>query len=187
MKVRIKKYFNKNITQIFPKKFLDNRGFFMETFQKKIFNDLGIKDNFKQENISFSKNKNTFRGIHFQTYPKAQSKLVTVLSGEILDIIIDLRFRSKTFGKSITINLGADKMSMLYIPSGFGHGFLTLKKNTLVSYKVSEYYSPKNEKTLSIKDNKININLGISKNKLIMSEKDKKGLKLEEIKKIRFK
>ena len=78
-------------------------------------------------------------------------------------------------------------MSMLYIPSGFGHGFLTLKKNTLVSYKVSEYYSPKNEKTLSIKDNKININFEISKNKLIMSEKDKKGLKLEEIKKIRNK
>ena len=187
MKIKLKKYFNKNIIQIFPKQFLDNRGFFMETFQKKIFKNMGINDNFKKENFSFSKNKNTFRGIHFQTYPMAQSKLVTVLSGEIIDIVVDLRFNSKTFGRSIKIKLGSDKMSMLYIPAGFGHGFLTIKKDTLVSYKVSEYYSPKHEKTLSINDSKINIRLGISRDKLILSKKDKNGLKLHEIQKIKLK
>ena len=187
MNIGIKNYFNNNIIQIFPNKIVDTRGFFIESFHKNLLSNYGIKENFKQENISVSKKKYTFRGIHFQLYPMAQSKLVSVLNGEILDIIVDLRPKSKTFGKSIKIKMSSDKISLLYVPRGFGHGFLTLKNNTLVKYKVSEYYSPKNEKTLSINDNTLKIRLGISKKLLIMSKKDKNGLKLEDLNNIRFK
>ena len=158
----------------------------MEYYHKNNYKNYGINENFKQENISYSKKKYTFRGIHFQTYPKAQSKLITVLSGEIIDIIVDLRKNSKTFGKSIKILMNSKTISLLYIPKGFGHGFLTLKNETLIGYKVSNYYSPKNEKTLSINDDKIKINLGVNKNKLIMSKKDMNGLKLENLSNIRF-
>ena len=187
MNASIKKYFNNSVLEINPKKYLDERGYFMEFYHNNFLTKIGLKDKFKQENISFSKKKYTFRGLHFQTYPKSQAKLISVLNGKIIDIIVDLRPTSKTYGNHIKVVLDSKKIKLLYIPIGFAHGFITLEDNTLVSYKVSNYYSPKHEKTLSVFDKKLKISLGVSKKNLILSKKDINGLEIKELSKSKFK
>ena len=186
MKGVVKKYFGNSIIEVNPDKYSDKRGYFMELYRNNFLKKNGISEKFKQENISLSKKKYTFRGLHFQTYPKSQSKLVSVLNGKIIDIIVDLRRFSKTYGRHIKIKLDSKNIKLLYIPVGFAHGFLTLENNTVVSYKVSEYYSPKNEKTLSILDKNLKINLGVSKNKLIISNKDLNGIEINRLINIKF-
>ena len=158
----------------------DNRGYFAEIYNKRALNKVGIKSNFVQDNQSLSKNKYTFRGIHLQLNPFRQAKLIRVVNGSIIDFIVDLRIRSETFGKNIQIKLNNNKI--LFIPEGFGHGFLTLEKNTLINYKVSKFYSKENSKTILFndKDIKLNIKKNII-NKIILSKSDKFGLSLEEL------
>lgn len=187
MNASIKKYFGKSVLEIKPTKYSDNRGYFMEFYHNNFFKKIGLFDIFTQENISYSKKKYTFRGLHFQTYPKSQSKLISVISGKIVDVIVDLRKFSKTYGKHIKITLDSKNIKLIYIPAGFAHGFLTLENNTVVSYKVSEYYSPKHEETLSIFDKKLKIKLGLSKSKLILSDKDLNGSELNNFSNIKFK
>jgi len=161
----------KGVLIIQTKLFKDNRGYFTESYNLKKFKKLNIKTTL-QDNVSFNKKKYTFRGLHYQIKPFAQSKLIRVDQGEILDFILDLRPRSKTFLKMITIKLSEKDQKQIYIPKGLAHGYLTLKPNTKVHYKVDEYYSPKHEQGINIKDPKLKFNK-INVNKFILNKKDK--------------
>lgn len=127
---------------ITPRKFGDNRGWFSETFNERRERDTGIHDQFVQDNQSYSRDLGTLRGIHFQAPPHAQAKLVRCLRGRILDIAVDLRKGSPTFGNYVSAELSEENGSQLYIPVGFGHAFVTLESNCEVAYKVSDYYAP---------------------------------------------
>lgn len=181
----IKKIFN-GIIVFQTDLFEDKRGSFTESFNKKTFEKKILKQkiNFVQDNISISK-KNVFRGFHFQTKPFAQGKLVKVLKGEILDIVIDLRRRSKYFGKNFQIKLNDLNNYQIWIPEGFAHGFISLKDNTKVMYKTTNYYQPKCERTLVYNDSNIQMNF-LNKLKLYISKKDLIGLNILEIKKKKF-
>jgi len=153
----------------------DNRGFFMETFQKEKYKSLGINNCFVQDNLSFSALKGTLRGIHFQNNPKSQAKLVSCIKGCIVDVAVDLRKGSPTYKKWIATELSEDNHRQLYIPQGFGHGFLTLTDNVMFSYKVDNYYSKENDRGIIYNDPEINIDWISLLNgiKPILSEKDK--------------
>ena len=120
----------------------DERGFFVETFNHKVFAGSGIDTGFVQDNYSFSRGKGVLRGLHFQYPPHAQTKLVAVMTGSVYDVIVDLRKDSPTFLKWTGIELKSDDMTMLYVPKGFAHGFCTLQENTRVLYKVDAHYAP---------------------------------------------
>ena len=166
------------VVEITQKEFQDDRGSFMESFNSKQFNN-SLKNNitFVQDNLSISK-KGVFRGLHFQ-YEFPQAKLVSVLSGEILDIVVDLRKSSKTFGDWCTFEISSKNNKQIFIPEGFAHGFLALQDDTKVFYKVSEFWNPKDEFTLKYNDKKINIELPFEP--ILISEKDKNGLSFDEI------
>ena len=166
------------IVEITQKEFQDDRGSFMESFNSKQFNN-SLKKNitFVQDNLSISK-KGVFRGLHFQ-YEFPQAKLVSVLSGEILDIVVDLRKFSKTFGDWCTYEISSKNNKQIFIPEGFAHGFLALQDDTKVFYKVSDFWNPKDEFTLKYNDKKINIELPFEP--ILISEKDKNGLSFDEI------
>ena len=162
----------KGVLIIQTKLFKDNRGYFIESYNLKKFKKLSIKTTL-QDNVSYNKKKYTFRGLHYQIKPFAQSKLIRVDQGEIFDFILDLRPRSKTFLSMITIKLSEKDQKQIYIPKGIAHGYLTLKPNTKVHYKVDEYYSPKHERGINIKDPKLKFNK-INIDKFILNKKDKK-------------
>ena len=166
------------IVEITQKEFQDDRGSFMESFNSKHFNN-SLKNNitFVQDNLSISK-KGVFRGLHFQ-YEFPQAKLVSVLSGEILDIVVDLRKSSKTFGDWCSFEISNKNNKQIFIPEGFAHGFLALQDDTKVFYKVSEFWNPNDEFTLKYNDKKINIELPFEP--ILISEKDKNGLSFDEI------
>ena len=166
------------IVEITQKEFQDDRGSFMESFNSKHFNN-SLKNNitFVQDNLSISK-KGVFRGLHFQ-YEFPQAKLVSVLSGEILDIVVDLRKSSETFGDWCTFEISSKNNKQIFIPEGFAHGFLALQDDTKVFYKVSDFWNPKDEFTLKYNDKKINIELPFEP--ILISEKDKNGLSFDEI------
>ncbi len=161
----------------------DERGFFSELYNKKIMNEIGINEIFVQDNLSFSKNKGTLRGLHFQTPPKAQSKLLRVVSGEIIDYFIDLRKESKTFEQHGSIKL-IDDSGWLYIPKGFAHGFCTISDDTRVMYKVDDYYSKDNDTGIKWNDEYLNLKWPFEKNELIISDKDNNLPKWLEIKEL---
>lgn len=154
-----------------PKSFGDERGFFVETYKRSDFINFGIEDNFVQDNHSKSI-KNVLRGLHYQLNPKAQSKLVRCIQGEIFDVAIDIRKNSKTYGKWVGEVLSSDNKSQLYIPKGFAHGFLVLSETAEVIYKTGEEYSPENDAGIKWNDPEININW--SCDNPIISEKDDK-------------
>ncbi len=154
--------------------FKDNRGFLRETYQKRLLN----KIDFPFDIMSFSK-KNVLRGMHFQS-KNPQAKIITVTSGKIMDVAVDLRINSPTFGKYFSIIISYKDDFSFYIPKNFAHGFLCLSKTCTINYKCSDYRNPKYEKTLSWNDDKVNIKWPIKKP--ILSKKDKSnGLKLSEI------
>ena len=130
------------VVEIIPKKFGDARGFFAETYQRQRFADAGIAQDWMQDNQSFSAEKGTLRGLHFQVAPAAQDKLIRVLRGSIFDVAVDIRNGSATYGKWVSCVLSADKFNQLLIPKGFAHGFLTLEPDVEVLYKVSAPYAP---------------------------------------------
>ena len=181
MSIKITKYFNDSVILIENISYSDNRGHFSEIYNKKIFKKLFINVEFVQDNISFSKNENTLRGLHFQNPPFAQTKLIQVNRGSIIDIILDIRKNSSTYGKYLKFKISSDSFKQLYIPEGFAHGFCTLIKNTEVFYKVSNYYSPENEQTIYFNDKELSIDWNINTHNVILSEKDKKGLPFNKI------
>lgn len=162
-----------------PKSFNDSRGYFSEIYNFKTFDKNGLKLNFVQDNLSFTANKNVIRGLHFQYDPYAQDKLVRVLTGEILDVYVDIRKNSKNFGKHNKKKLSYKNNKWILIPKGFAHGFITLKESTTVLYKVTEFYKPDYENGISWNDKNINIDWGTNSPEL--SDKDKELGNLNEI------
>lgn len=161
-----------------PKRFEDARGHFVESYNKARLQAAGLAHGFVQDNQSFSVKKNTIRGLHFQRPPYAQTKLVSVLKGAILDIIIDLRKTSSTYLKSEKIELSEQEGWQLLVPKGFAHGFMTLEDETLVSYKVDEFYAPDHEETLIWNDQALNLDWGDVGNGPHLSDKDRAGKSL---------
>ena len=170
--MKIKKTNLEDVFLISPNKIKDSRGYFQEIYNLKKLDLLKLKK-FVQENESFSKDKGVFRGIHFQRNPFAQDKLVRVVKGKILDFVIDLRRSSKTYLKSEIFLLSDINNRLLWIPKGFGHGFFTLKKNTIINYKVTKTYSKIHDDGISIFDKRIKKRIPIKFKDLIVSKKDK--------------
>ena len=152
-----------------PKVFKDSRGYFFESFNKKTFQEAGILSQFVQDNQSFSK-KDVLRGLHFQKPPYAQAKLVSVIQGAVLDVAVDLRRKSQTYGKYYSVELTGENKKMMFIPEGFAHGFATLQDDTIFSYKCSNLYHKDSEASILWNDNTLNIDWQIDNP--ILSEKD---------------
>lgn len=131
-----------DVLLIRPRRFDDARGYFMETWSLDAFRKLGIEADFVQDNQSLSERPGTVRGLHFQTPPWAQAKLVRVLQGSVFDVVVDLRVGSPDYGKWCGVTLSAARPEQLYVPGGFAHGFVTLESNTVVAYRVNAPYAP---------------------------------------------
>lgn len=138
--------------EIIPRKIEDERGYFSEIFRLDTFEDHGPHVEFIQDNQSLSVRTGTVRGIHFQSNPMAQAKLVRCLSGRLFDVAVDLRTNSPTYGRSISVVLSPQENNQLWLPVGFGHGFCTLEPNTIISYRVTSYYSRENDKGVAWDD-----------------------------------
>ena len=165
-----------------PKKIGDNRGFFSEVFNERLLSDAGITARFVQDNHSLSAEKGVVRGLHYQLPPMAQDKLLRVVHGKILDIAVDIRRHSPTFGQSVTVVLSAQNWKQLFVPAGFAHGFVTLEPNTEVLYKVTNYYSPEHERGIRWNDPDLGIDWGISQDSAILSPRDRVHPLLKEVK-----
>lgn len=152
----------------------DERGYFVETFrQDKLETYLGFKVNFCQDNESKS-SRGVLRGLHYQLSTAAQTKLVRVIKGAVLDVVVDIRKGSPTFGKYVAVELSETNKRQLFIPKGFAHAFLVLEDDTVFAYKVDNYYSPENDRGIAFNDPAIGIDWQIDTNLLNLSEKDKK-------------
>ncbi|MBL4594022.1 MAG: dTDP-4-dehydrorhamnose 3,5-epimerase [Flavobacteriales bacterium] len=160
-----------------PRVFEDDRGYFYESYNKDEFENNGIDDFFVQDNQSLSQ-KNVLRGLHFQKPPFSQAKLIRVIQGSVLDIAIDLRKKSDTYGQYYSIELSATNKKMFYIPEGFAHGFLTLEDDTIFSYKCSNFYNAASEDAILWNDKDLNIKWGVEKP--LLSEKDKQAKEFNE-------
>ena len=161
-----------------PAVFGDNRGFFMESYNVKRFKENGIDVLFVQDNHSLSAEPGVLRGLHYQLNPKAQTKLVRVISGAILDVVVDIRKNSPTFGQWVGVVLSAANKRQLLVPKGFAHGFCTLVPNTEVLYKVDEFYSPEYDRGIAWNDPSLAIEWPTGNP--ILSEKDKNHPLLKE-------
>ncbi len=162
---------------VIPRVFSDERGFFKELYKERDFFSFGIKERFKQDNLSFSKH-GVLRGLHYQKDPKAQGKLVSCLKGAIFDVAVDIRRGSPTYGKWVGLELSAKNHYMLYIPPGFAHGFVVLSNEALVLYKCTEEYAPKAEAGIIWNDPTLSIKWPIDNP--LLSPKDKKWPNLNE-------
>jgi len=170
----------KDVIIIAPTIHGDSRGYFVETFrQDKLEDFLGYKINFCQDNESKS-SKGVLRGLHYQLHPAAQTKLVRVIQGKVLDVAVDIRKGSPTFGKHVAVELSAENKKQLLVPRGFAHGFVVLEDDTVFAYKVDNYYSPQNDRGIAFDDVNLNIDWILSHDELKLSDKDKKQSKLND-------
>jgi dTDP-4-dehydrorhamnose 3,5-epimerase len=156
-----------------PRRSQDLRGFFSETYNKRRLAEVGIHIDFVQDNLSVSKPPGTLRGLHFQKEPFAQAKLVSVIKGAALDVVVDLRLSSSTFGQHFSILLSADEGNQVLVPIGFAHGFITLEPDTILSYKVSNYHSPEHDSGIRFDDTLIGIDWGCDRSLIVTSDKDR--------------
>lgn len=156
-----------------PRVFEDSRGFFLESYSKRVFHEIGIREDFVQDNHSCSK-RGVLRGLHYQVQ-KAQGKLVRVVSGEIVDALVDLRRSSPTFGRAHTVKLSGENKRMAWVPAGFAHGFHVLSESAHVLYKTTEFYFPELERTILWNDPELKIEWELAGEPLL-SEKDKRGV-----------
>jgi dTDP-4-dehydrorhamnose 3,5-epimerase len=169
-----------DVVVIEPKVHGDSRGYFVETFRAdKLEEFLGYKINFTQDNESKS-SKGVLRGLHYQLAPAAQTKLVRVIQGRVLDVAVDIRKDSPTFGKHVAVELSSENKKQLLVPRGFAHGFIVLEDDTVFAYKVDNYYSPENDRGIAFDDAEINIDWQLSHSELNLSAKDKTQPKLNE-------
>jgi dTDP-4-dehydrorhamnose 3,5-epimerase len=169
----------KGLLIIQPKIFQDARGYFYEPYNKKLFTELGVCEEFVQDNQSLSQ-KGVVRGLHFQKPPHAQAKLIRVIQGAVWDVVVDIRKNSPTYGEYFALELNEKNKTILYIPQGFAHGFMTLEDNTLFVYKCSDFYNKSSEDSVLWNDPNINIPWNISNP--VLSEKDKNGSLLKDFK-----
>ncbi|WP_281322664.1 dTDP-4-dehydrorhamnose 3,5-epimerase [Flavobacterium aestivum] len=167
----IEQTFIKDLVVVEPTVFGDERGYFFEAYSKIKFKDLGIDIDFVQDNQSFSK-KGTLRGLHYQNPPFAQTKLVRVLEGEIIDVAVDLRKDSPTYGKHFGIKLTAENKKQLFVPQGFAHGFSVLSETAVVMYKCDQFYNKQSEGGIRYDDEILNVDWGMDLEDAIVSEKD---------------
>jgi dTDP-4-dehydrorhamnose 3,5-epimerase len=156
------------VVRVVPPRFGDDRGFFAETFRSEWFPDI----DFCQDNHSLSAKAGTVRGLHFQIPPAAQDKLVRVSRGSILDVAVDIRVGSPTYGEHVVVPLGADNWEQLLVPKGFAHGFVTLEPDTEVLYKVSAYYSAEHDRGILWNDADLDVDWGVAPEAATVSEKD---------------
>ena len=164
-----------------PKVLGDSRGYFMESFSRKTLLEAGIDLNFVQDNQSSSK-RGVLRGLHFQNAPYAQTKLVRVLSGSVLDVVVDLRKDQPTFGKHFSVELSSENKKQVLVPKGFAHGFVVLTEEAEVFYKCDDYYHPQADGGILYNDPSIGIDWRFKAEELTLSEKDKNHLKLDQTK-----
>lgn len=156
-----------------PQVFGDERGYFFESFNAERFlAQTGIEITFVQDNESLSK-RGVLRGLHFQREPYAQAKLVRVVRGKVLDVAVDIRPESPTFGRYVATELSGENHRQMFIPKGFAHGYVVLEDNTIFQYKCDEFYHPESEDGIAWNDPKIGIDWGIPESEIILSEKDK--------------
>ncbi|MGT2446619.1 dTDP-4-dehydrorhamnose 3,5-epimerase (plasmid) [Ensifer adhaerens] len=164
-----------------PKRLIDARGYFAETFRADWFAEVVGTYSFVQDNQSLSLEDGTVRGLHFQLAPRAQGKLVSCIAGALWDVAVDLRRGSQTYGKFVAAELSEENGHQLWIPPGFAHGFCTLKPSTVVSYKVTDYYSPEHDRGLLWNDPELGINWPVPPGNAILSDKDRGQPKLSDL------
>ncbi|TIT03052.1 dTDP-4-dehydrorhamnose 3,5-epimerase [Mesorhizobium sp.] len=166
------------VLEIIPKRFGDTRGFFVETYNAERFSDAGIDLRFVQDNHSYSAAAGVLRGLHYQLPPRAQDKLLRVVRGRILDVAVDIRRSSKTFGKWVALDISAEKGNQILVPKGFAHGFVTLVPDTEVLYKVTDTYSPEHDRSIRFDDPAIGIEWPSISGGFQLSDKDLKATTL---------
>lgn len=171
----------RDVILITPKKVGDNRGYFMETYRHSLFAEHVGPVEFVQDNQSLSAEVGTVRGLHFQLEPKAQGKLVRCIAGALLDVAVDIRVGSPSYGKWVSAELTADNGCQLWVPPGFAHGFCTLLPDTQISYKVTNYYSPEHERGLLWNDPALAIDWPVDADHAKLSAKDKEQPVLSDI------
>ncbi|WP_448207531.1 dTDP-4-dehydrorhamnose 3,5-epimerase [Azospirillum sp. sgz302134] len=160
-----------DVRLIVPKRFGDARGYFVETWNESSFAEHGLERRWVQDNQSLSAIPGTIRGLHYQLAPHAQTKLIRVLSGRILDVAVDIRRGSPTFGRHIAVELSADGLEQLFVPAGFAHGFCTLEPDTVVAYKVDAFYSRECERAIRWNDPALGIDWPVVAGSVV-SDKD---------------
>ncbi|MBO9476118.1 dTDP-4-dehydrorhamnose 3,5-epimerase [Shimia sp. R11_0] len=165
-----------------PRRFGDSRGFFSESWNKKTLSDHGIDLEFVQDNHSLSAKAGTVRGLHFQAPPHAQAKLVRCGRGALLDVAVDIRLNSPTYGRWFAVELSAQNGRQILIPAGFAHGFVTLVEDTEIIYKCTDYYAPDCDRSLRFDDPDLAIDWGLRREEAILSEKDAMAPALSDIK-----
>jgi len=170
-----------DIKLVVPTRHRDGRGFFSETYHMRALADAGITAEFVQDNHSLSVAKGVVRGLHFQTAPHAQDKLVHVTRGAILDVAVDIRRGSPTYGRHVAVVLSAENWQQLWVPVGFAHGFCTLEPNTEVLYKVTDYYAPECDRGLAWDDPALGIDWPVAAEAAILSDKDRRHPRLAEL------
>ena len=161
-----------DVILVTPKRFGDARGFFSETFRANVYAAEGISGPFVQDNQAYSADAGVLRGLHFQVPPRAQAKLVRCTRGAILDVAVDLRKSSPTFGQHISAELTAENGAQLFVPAGFAHGYLTLSPDCVVVYKMTDYYAPESERGLAWDDPDLGIAWPLPNDAPVLSEKD---------------
>jgi len=178
--LNISKVKNSDLLIFSPETFEDQRGYFFESFNQNRFENLSKqKFVFVQDNESKSI-KGTLRGFHYQLRPFTQSKLVRVIDGEVLDVVVDVRRTSKNFGKHWSFKISSENKKQLFIPQGYAHAFLTLSDTAIFSYKVDNYFSPEHDRTIIWNDKFLQIDWEFNESDLIISDKDRKGIKFSE-------
>ncbi len=163
----------KGVFLLRPKYHEDERGYFAQTYSRAVLDKIGIGVELVQDNQSFSQKKATVRGLHFQLPPMDQDKLVRVTSGAVLDVVVDIRRNSPTFGKHVSVVLSAKNRAQLWLPKGMAHGFCTMEPDTQFLYKVSNYYSPEHERGILWNDSALGIDWPASEKEAILLDKDK--------------
>lgn len=165
-----------------PRRFADARGFFSETFNEATWKAGGLEGSFVQDNHAYSADKGVVRGLHFQLPPAAQGKLLRVLRGAVLDVAVDIRRASPTFGRHVSAVISAANWRQIWIPQGFAHGYVTLEEHTEVLYKVTAFYAPALERGLLWRDPALRIDWGIAEDAALLSEKDRQQPLLSQVK-----
>jgi dTDP-4-dehydrorhamnose 3,5-epimerase len=177
--VQIRKLGLDEVAEIIPRRFDDARGYFSETYNAETLRNQGIDLNFVQDNHSYSAPAGVVRGLHYQLPPRAQDKLVRVVRGRIFDVAVDIRRRSPTFGKWIGLEISAELRNQILVPKGFAHGFITLEPDTEVIYKVTDFYSAHDDRSIRFDDPAIGIDWPLASSQVHISEKDRSAPLLE--------
>jgi len=170
--MQAEKTFIEGLLVIKPKVFEDKRGYFFESYNEKLLQLSGLDTRFVQDNQSLSQ-KNVLRGLHFQSPPHAQGKLVRVIKGSVLDVVVDIRKKSPTYGKHFALELNEQNKTMLWVPEGFAHGFVTLQVETIFYYKCNNYYNKESEGCVKWNDPNLGIDWNVSEP--VLSDKDQSG------------